>query len=90
MRIFLLRTSFYETLGRRVVSFFRLFGGIVRLGAQTVVLIPSKPLGLSRVFEQAKKIGIDSLPIVTLVSFFIGVILALQTAYIMQKMSSEI
>ncbi len=64
--------------------------GIFNLTIQTLSLIHGKPFGGRRIFEQAKKIGVDSLPIVTLVSFFIGMILALQTAYIMLKMSSEI
>lgn len=42
-----------------------------------------------RFFEQAKKIGVQSLPIISLVSLFIGVILALQTAVQMQRLGSE-
>lgn len=88
--MFLLRKTFYMALGAKVLSLVHFIGGIVSLGLQAVVLIPARPLGGGRIFEQAKKVGVDSLPIVALVSFFIGVILALQTAYIMQKMSSEI
>jgi len=82
--------GFYATIGRRIVNFFSFFAGLVRLTVQTLVQIPARPLGAYRFFEQSNKIGINSFPIVSLVSFFIGVILALQTAYIMQKMSSEI
>jgi phospholipid/cholesterol/gamma-HCH transport system permease protein len=42
------------------------------------------------VLEQIKKSGCDSLPIVSLVSLFIGFIFALQTAYFMQRIGSEI
>lgn len=35
-------------------------------------------------------IGIDSFPLVSLISFFIGMIIAFQTAYQLQKFSSEI
>ncbi len=86
----LLNKGFYERIGLRVLNFFRFFAGIASLGIQTIVLIPGKPYGAKRFFEQAKKIGIDSFPISSLVAFFIGVIMALQTAYIMLKMSSEI
>ncbi|MGB4521255.1 MAG: ABC transporter permease [Candidatus Omnitrophota bacterium] len=48
------------------------------------------PFNKDRFFEQAKKAGFDSLPIVTLVSLFLGFIFALQTAYFMQRMGSEI
>lgn len=88
--MFLLKKNFYIAIGAKIVQFINFFGGVFRLGCQTLVLIPAKPMGVGRIFEQAKKIGVDSLPIVSLVSFFIGMIMALQTAYIMQKMSSEI
>jgi len=86
----LFRKSFYIAIGEKLFNFINFFGGLFRLSLQTTLLIPAKPLGGGRIFEQAKKVGVDSLPIVSLVSFFIGMILALQTAYIMQKMSSEI
>jgi len=88
--MFLFKKTFYIALGAKVLSFIHFFGGVVSLGAQAVVLIPARPLGGGRILEQAKKVGVDSLPIVALLSFFIGVILALQIAYIMLKMSSEI
>lgn len=88
--MFLLRKNFYIKIGERTVSFIKVFGGVFSLFAQTLVLIPAKPFGTRRIYEQAKKIGVESFPIVSLVAFFIGMIMALQTAYIMQKMSSEI
>lgn len=39
---------------------------------------------------QAKRVGSDSLPIVSIVAIFVGMILALQSAYQMKKLSSEI
>jgi phospholipid/cholesterol/gamma-HCH transport system permease protein len=47
------------------------------------------PFKTQRIYEQAKKAGNDSLPIVSLIGFFIGVILALQTAVMMQRLGSE-
>lgn len=52
------------------------------------MLVP--PYKKERIFIQSKNIGVDSLPIVSLVALFTGIILALQTAYQMQKLSSEI
>jgi phospholipid/cholesterol/gamma-HCH transport system permease protein len=88
--MFFLRKSFYIAIGEKIFNFANFFGGICSLTLQTVLLIPAKPFGSRRIFEQAKKVGVDSLPIVSLVALFIGMIMALQTAYIMQKMSSEI
>jgi len=41
------------------------------------------------VMVQAKKIGADSLPIVSMIALFIGIIMALQTAVQMQRLGSE-
>ncbi|MFH1691225.1 MAG: ABC transporter permease [Candidatus Omnitrophota bacterium] len=85
-----MKKTFYISLGAKVINFVAFFGGLSSLGLQTIALVPGKPFGARRIFEQGKKIGVDSFLIVALVSFFIGMIMALQTAYIMQKMSSEI
>ena len=82
--------SFFARLGGRTIRFAKFFGSLFNLSLQTAILIPARPMGIRRLFEQAMKIGIESFPIVTLVAFFMGVIMALQTAYVMQKMSSEI
>ncbi|HAJ57111.1 MAG TPA: ABC transporter permease [Candidatus Omnitrophica bacterium] len=88
--MFINRKSFYIAIGEKIVNFIDFFGGLFSLSIQTIIQIPARPFGARRIFEQAKKVGVDSLPIVLLVQFFIGMIMALQTAYIMQKMSSEI
>jgi phospholipid/cholesterol/gamma-HCH transport system permease protein len=65
-------------------------GGVAYLGLQTIFWTFMPPFSWKRFFNQSKHIGVDSLPIVSLVAFFTGVILALQTAYQMQKLSAEI
>lgn len=75
--------------GRKILSLLYFVGGLSRMIGQTLRLTFRPPLKLERIIQQAKKAGVESLPIVTLVSFFIGVILALQTAYLMQRLGSE-
>ncbi|MCX5703782.1 MAG: ABC transporter permease [Candidatus Omnitrophica bacterium] len=77
-------------LGRRVLSFLYFIGGLTNLVAQTFYWTFIPPLKKDRIFEQAKKAGYDSFPIVSLVALFIGFIFALQTAYFMQRIGSEI
>ena len=48
------------------------------------------PYKKGRIFEQAKKAGLDSLPLVSLIALFIGFIFALQTAYFMQRIGSAL
>jgi phospholipid/cholesterol/gamma-HCH transport system permease protein len=80
---------FFLFLGKRILSFFSFMGGIGILTLQTIYLIFVPPYKKDRTFEQCKRAGVDSLPIVSLIGLFIGVILALQTAVLMQRLGSE-
>ena len=81
--------TFFLKVGRRVLAFLSFCGGLGNLTGQTIYLSFTQPAKVSRVLEQAKKSGYDSLPIVSLVALFIGFIFALQTAYFMQRLGSE-
>ncbi len=83
-------TDFFINLGHRAISFMYFFGGLANLTLQTVYLTFKPPYKYERIIEQAKKAGYDSFPIVSLVALFIGFIFALQTAYFMQRIGSEI
>lgn len=77
-------------LGKKVLSFLYFMGGLASLVGQTFYWTFIPPFKRDRIFEQAKKAGYDSFPIVSLVALFIGFIFALQTAYFMQRIGSEI
>ena len=76
-------------LGRRFMDFVRYAGGVSVLMGETLFWVPMPPLRKRQVFEQMSRIGVDSLPIVSLISLFTGMVLALQSAYQMQKISAE-
>ena len=78
-----------EMLGRRFMDFIRYAGGISILMGETLFWIPMPPLRRRQIVEQMSKIGVDSLPIVSLISLFTGMVLALQSAYQMQRFSAE-
>src|SRR5258708_12063064 len=44
-----------------------------------------KPLRVQRAISQAMEVGVRALPILSLITFFIGLILALQSAYELRK-----
>jgi phospholipid/cholesterol/gamma-HCH transport system permease protein len=88
MKAFLI--AFFTDIGRRVITFYSFVGGLSNLAWQTFYWTFLPPFKNRRVLEQAKKAGFDSLPIVALIALFIGVILALQTAVLMQRIGSEI
>mgnify|MGYP001609325226 CR=1 FL=1 len=81
--------NFFESLGRKVLEGFEFVGGLANLVAQAFYWMFVPPFKKGRIFEQAKKAGIDSLLIVSALALFIGIIMALQTAYQMQRLGSE-
>ena len=57
-----------------------------RAGYYTVVApLQGKPIRLQRAITQAMQVGVRCLPILSLITFFIGLILALQAAYELKK-----
>ncbi|MEI6631239.1 MAG: ABC transporter permease [bacterium] len=81
--------NFFIKLGQKVISFLYFLGGLSNLAAQTLYLTFSPPYQRRRIFDQAKRTGYDSLLIVSLIGMFIGMIMALQTAVLMQRLGSE-
>lgn len=76
-------------IGEKFVDGVRYIGGACILLAQTIFWLFITPLKKKQVLDQMDKIGVNSLPIVLLTSFFTGMVLALQSAYQMQRMSAE-
>jgi len=82
-------TNLLITLGKKALSLWYFLGGLTNLAWQSFYWVFVSPLKKDRIFEQAKKAGLDSLPIVSLLALFIGIIMALQTAVQMQRLGSE-
>lgn len=81
--------QFFELLGGKAVGALRYAGGGFVLFVQTLFWIAVPPFRSKQIFEQMVRIGVDSLPISTLTSFFIGVVIAFQSAYQMNKVNAE-
>jgi len=75
---------------QRVNGFFCYIGHVVMLFGHTIFSIFTKKPRFPLIYKQLVKIGLESLPIVFLTSFFTGIVLALQSAYQMEKLSAEI
>jgi phospholipid/cholesterol/gamma-HCH transport system permease protein len=84
--------NFFINIGRQVISAMNFLGGLGSLAGQSLYLTftPSNKNHRDRFIEQVKRAGFDSLPIVSLLALFIGFIFALQTAYFMQRLGSEL
>lgn len=81
--------NFLIALGKKTIAVIYFIGGLANLALQTFYWVFVPPFKKERFFEQAKRSGVDSLPIVSLLALFIGIILALQTAVQMQRLGSE-
>jgi phospholipid/cholesterol/gamma-HCH transport system permease protein len=64
-------------------------GSVVQLALRALRHTPTLPRQSRRLVEQCYTIGYTSLPIVTILSFFIGSVLALQSGYSMQNFGAK-
>ncbi|HEY2016666.1 MAG TPA: ABC transporter permease, partial [Bryobacteraceae bacterium] len=67
-------------------------GGLGELTGKSLATLFLSPLKRSRSFHravhQAMVVGVGAIPIVTLITFFVGVIIALQGAYELQRLGA--
>lgn len=78
-----------KAVGYTFIEGINYLGGAFILLAQTIFWTFVPPVRRRQTLDQMDKIGIKSLPIVLLTSLFTGMVLALQSAYQMQRMSAE-
>ena len=76
--------------GFKVLRFVRYLGELTILFGQTIYWMFVPPFKAERFFFQALRAGPGSFFISSLIAFFIGMIIALQMAYLMVKMQAEI
>ena len=78
-----------EGLGESASGGIEFAGGVFQLFMRTLGAVFVPPLRVRQALEQMVRIGVDSLLIATLSSFFTGVVLAFQSAYQMQRVNAE-
>ena len=79
-----------EIISTRAYDLFSYVGGASLLFIKTIFWIFTPPLKVKQILQQMQRAGVDSLPIVFLTSLFTGMVLALQSAYQMQRISAQI
>src|ERR1700694_2669830 len=77
-------------VGETVTDGLAYVGALASLGGEAAYFtfigpFRGKPLRLQRAVSQALNVGVRALPILSLITFFIGLILALQSAYELRK-----
>jgi len=79
-------------LGQGVETSLQFVGGLAILTCRALLAIVTSPLkrtrSLDRAIVQAMAVGVGAIPIVSLITFFIGLIMALQGAYELQKLGA--
>lgn len=87
-----------RTFGKLGASFFRFLAHLVRIFRLTgqslywifVVPFKGKPIRWNFTFVQMVRIGVDSIPIVGVITFSVGLIIAMQAAYQLKRFGAEI
>jgi len=78
-----------ENTGKRLIALLEYIGGATILLGKTIFWAPVPPFKKKTTLQHMYRIGVQSLPIVSLISLFTGIVLALQSAYQMQRISAE-
>ena len=81
--------EFFSKIGERSVACVNYAGGIATLLLRTLLWIAMPPFRPRQTYQQMVRIGVDSLPIATMTSLFIGVVIAFQSAYQMSKVGAK-
>jgi phospholipid/cholesterol/gamma-HCH transport system permease protein len=82
--------EFVEQIGGAVLNALAYLGGLASLGANAayftfIAPFRGKSMRFQSAVSQAMQVGVRALPILSLITFFIGLILALQAAYELKK-----
>lgn len=78
-----------EKTGKAVISYVSYFGSLTLLTANSFKKIFSG-MRIKDILAQIDEIGIKSLPLVGIISLFIGMVLVMETAYTLKKFGAEI
>lgn len=85
--------AFTQSIGEGTIHVLAYLGGLARLtgeAARSVFIEPFRGgrLNLGRAVHQAMAVGVGAIPIISLISFFVGMILALQGAYELRRLGA--
>lgn len=78
-----------DRLGARVIKFHEIVGEMLILLWRTVYSFREAPRNMQSIFAQMAIIGYETLPVASVMAFFVGMVLALQTGVELQKYGSQ-
>ena len=81
--------GFVEKLGAKILSFVEVLGELLLLFCQSVYFFREAPRNYQNIFVQMAIIGYETLPVASVMAFFVGMVLALQTGMELQKYGGQ-
>ncbi|MHC1697655.1 MAG: MlaE family ABC transporter permease [Geobacteraceae bacterium] len=78
-----------ERIGKKILYFLQIIGEMLKLLGQTLYSIREAPRNLQSIFSQMAMIGYETLPIASVMGFFVGMVLALQTGSELAKYGTQ-
>ena len=81
--------GFLERTGNRLLIFDQIIGEMLVLLGQTLYFFREAPRNLQSIFVQMAIIGYETLPVASVMAFFVGMVLALQTGVELQKYGGQ-
>lgn len=82
-------TAFLDFIGRKVLYGFRIVGEVLILLWRTFASFREIPRNVTPIFTQMAIIGYETLPVASVMAFFVGMVLALQTGLELYKYGTQ-
>ncbi len=80
---------FLDRIGKKILYFLQIVGEMLTLLGQTLVSFREAPRNMQSIFSQMAVIGYETLPIASVMGFFVGMVLALQTGSELAKYGTQ-
>ncbi|MFA7061430.1 MAG: ABC transporter permease [Pedobacter sp.] len=82
-------TTFFDFIGHKVLYCLRIIGEVLILLWRTLLSFREAPRNLTSIFSQMTIIGYETLPVASVMAFFMGMVLALQTGMELYKYGTQ-
>jgi len=79
----------FEPVGKKVLNFNQVFGEMLILQWKIIYSLREAPRNVQSILTQMAIIGWDTLPVASVMAFFVGMVLALQTGIELQKYGGQ-
>ncbi len=79
----------FERIGKKILNFCEIVGDQLIMLGQTVYFFREAPRNLQSIFTQMAIIGYETVPVASVMAFFVGMVLALQTGVELNKYGGQ-